>query len=168
MMPIAIPVAEAEARQDALARAFERAYAECWTPVFRFALAWTNDWPAAEDLAQEAFARLWRNRDRVDISTAALPWLLTTTRHLATDRFRQLRRRLGGGQPRQPSLDVEDRARWLDLRAAFGRLSPLERAALALTAVCGFDSEEAATALGTTAAAIRSAIFRARRKLEAA
>ena len=42
----------------------------------------------------------------------------------------------------------------------------LERAALALTAVSGLDSEEAATSLGTTSAAVRSAVFRARRKLE--
>ena len=34
--------------------AYERAFEEHWADVFRFALAWTNDWTAAEDLAQDA------------------------------------------------------------------------------------------------------------------
>ena len=74
--------------------AYERAYDEHWPDVFRFALAWTNDWAAAEDLAQESYLRLWNQRNRLDWSRPALPWLLVTTRRLATDRFRQLRRRL--------------------------------------------------------------------------
>ncbi len=51
----------------------------CWTPVFRFALALTNDWDVAEDLAQEAFTRLWVHRATVDWERPMLPWLLNTT-----------------------------------------------------------------------------------------
>ena len=40
--------------------AYEAAFARHWIDVFRFAIAWTNDWSAAEDLTQEAFLRLWR------------------------------------------------------------------------------------------------------------
>ena len=171
-MPIFVPAVPAStASAELIAPAFERAYADGWTPVFRLALAWTNDWPAAEEIAQEAFARLWARRDSVDWSEPILPWLLTTSRRLATDRFRRLRRALGQmGQVHvaDTSLDLDQRARWLDVRSAFSQLSPLERAALALTAVSGLDSEEAAQTLGTTSAAIRSAVFRARRKLEEA
>jgi RNA polymerase sigma factor (sigma-70 family) len=74
--------------------AYERAFEEHWTDVFRFALAWTNDWTSAEDLAQEAYLRLWNHRGGVDWSRPVMPWLLVTTRRLATDRFRTLRRRL--------------------------------------------------------------------------
>src|SRR5258705_6667184 len=74
--------------------AYDRAFEEHWSDVFRFALAWTNDWAAAEDLAQEAYLRLWNQRGRLDWSRPVLPWLLVTTRRLATDRFRALRRRL--------------------------------------------------------------------------
>ena len=73
--------------------AYERAFEAHWSDVFRFALAWTNDWAAAEDLAQEAYLRLWDNRGRLDWDRPVLPWLLVTTRRLATDRFRTLRRR---------------------------------------------------------------------------
>ena len=86
--------------------AYERAFEEHWTDVFRFALAWTNDWTAAEDLAQEAYLRLWNHRGHIDWSRPVLPWLLVTTRRLATDRFRNLRRRLLA--PTHAELDVLD------------------------------------------------------------
>jgi len=135
--------------------------------VFRFALAWTNDWSAAEDLAQEAYLRLWNQRARLDWSRPVLPWLLVTTRRLATDRFRALRRRLlPTSQP--ATLDQAVQARWLDVCAAMAELSPLERTALVMTAVEGATYEEAGRVLGTTAGALRAAVSRARTKLEAA
>ena len=147
--------------------AYERAYVEHWSDVFRFALAWTNDWAAAEDLAQEAYLRLWNGRARLDWDRPVLPWLLVTTRRLATDRFRTLRRRLlPTSQP--ATLDTAVQARWLDVAAAMARLSPLERTALIMTAVDGVTYEEAGRVLGTTAGALRAAVSRARTKLESA
>jgi RNA polymerase sigma factor (sigma-70 family) len=147
--------------------AYERAYVAYWSDVFRFALAWTNDWTAAEDLAQEAFLRLWNNRRQLDWDRSALPWLLVTTRRLATDRFRALRRRLLSSTP-PPTLDEATQARWLDVCAAMAVLSSLERAALVMTAMEGATYEEAAQVLGTTAGALRAAVSRARTKLETA
>lgn len=147
--------------------AYDRAFEEHWSDVFRFALAWTNDWAAAEDLAQEAYLRLWSQRGRLDWSRPVLPWLLVTTRRLATDRFRALRRRLlPTSQP--ANLDQAVQARWLDVCAAMADLSPLERTALVMTAVEGATYEEAGRVLGTTAGALRAAVSRARTKLEAA
>jgi len=147
--------------------AYERAYDEHWPDVFRFALAWTNDWAAAEDLAQESYLRLWNQRNRLDWSRPALPWLLVTTRRLATDRFRQLRRRLAPPPPPE-SLNDAVHARWLDVAAAMGSLTPIERSALVMTAIEGLPYEEAARVLGTTAGALRAAVSRARTKLEGA
>jgi RNA polymerase sigma-70 factor (ECF subfamily) len=147
--------------------AYERAFEEHWSDVFRFALAWTNDWTAAEDLAQEAYLRLWNQRARLDWNRPVLPWLLVTTRRLATDRFRALRRRLlPTSEP--ATLDQAVQARWLDVCAAMAELSPLERTALVMTAVEGATYEEAGRVLGTTAGALRAAVSRARTKLEAA
>jgi RNA polymerase sigma-70 factor (ECF subfamily) len=147
--------------------AYERAYEAHWSDVFRFALAWTNDWTGAEDLAQEAYLRLWNHRARVDWDRPVLPWLLVTTRRLATDRFRALRRRLL--QPSHPAtIDADLQARWLDVGAAMAHLSPLERTALVMTAVEGATYDEAALVLGSTAGALRAAVSRARTKLESA
>lgn len=147
--------------------AYERAFEEHWSDVFRFALAWTNEWTAAEDLAQDAYLRLWNNRARLDWTRPVLPWLLVATRRLATDRFRALRRRLlPSTRPEQ--LDETLHARWLDVCTAMAQLSSLERTALVMTAVEGASYEEASRVLGTTAGALRAAVSRARTKLEAA
>jgi RNA polymerase sigma-70 factor, ECF subfamily len=157
--------------QVAIARsteiAYERAYEEHWSDVFRFALAWTNDWAAAEDLAQEAYLRLWNHRAQLDWERPVLPWLLVATRRLATDRFRALRRRLLPA-PHPATLDTAVQARWLDVCAAMAELSPLERTAIVMTAVEGATYEEAGRVLGTSAGALRAAVSRARTKLETA
>jgi RNA polymerase sigma-70 factor (ECF subfamily) len=147
--------------------AYERAFEEHWTDVFRFALAWTNDWTSAEDLAQEAYLRLWNHRGQLDWGRPVLPWLLVTTRRLATDRFRVLRRRLLA-PTHAVAIDTDPalRTRWLDVSAAMRDLSPLERTALVMTAIQGATYEEAGRVLGTTAGALRAAVSRARAKLE--
>ena len=151
---------------DSHAGAFEAAYEAAWMPVFRFALAWTNDWLAAEDLAQEAFLRLWDRRAQVDWSVPVLPWLLVTIRRNATDRFRRLRRALAvrGGIAVAPGTDAG--IEWLDLRASFRALSALERSALVLTALEDLVASAAGTILGIGANAVRSAASRGRRKLK--
>jgi RNA polymerase sigma-70 factor (ECF subfamily) len=155
-------IAEAETG----ARAFETAYNGAWLPVFRFALAWTNDWAAAEDLAQESFLRLWDRRARIDWTQPVLPWLLTTTKRNATDRFRRLRRGLAARGPISVSPMADAGIVWLDLRTDFAVLSPLERAALVLTALEDMPATEAGTILGVEANAVRSAASRGRRKLK--
>ena len=147
--------------------AYARAYADDWQSTFRLALAWTNDWAAAEDLAQEAFVRLWDRRATIDWSRPVLPWLLVTTRRLATDRFRSLRVRARRPSP-PPSPDEALLVRWLDVRAAMAALSPLERSAVVLTAVEGLSYAEAAVVVGISPGALRAAVSRARQKLEIA
>jgi len=135
----------------------------CWTPVFRFALALTNDWDAAEDVAQEAFAKLWTHRDSVAWDRPLLPWLLTTTRHLALDRFRRIRRALARG-PVGPlrGLDGDERIAWLDVQRAMAELGSLDRAALTMVAVEGLGYEDVAVALGVSPGAVRARVSRAR------
>jgi RNA polymerase sigma-70 factor (ECF subfamily) len=146
---------------------YQRAFDRHWDDVFRFVLAWTNDWGAAEDLAQEAYLRLWQHRASLDWERPILPWLLVAARRLATNRFHALRRSI---LPRQaePSSDEAVRARWLDVRTAMARLSSLERTALVLTAVEGWTYAEVAQALDTSEGALRAAVSRAREKLEVA
>ena len=153
------PLVDAEKR-------FDEVFQTCWLPTFRFALAWTNDWPAAEDLAQDAFARLWTRRDTIDWSKPMLPWLLQVTRRLATDRFRRLRRvaRLTDS-PAPAALDSDARLRWLDLQSAMAVLTPVQRSALVLVTVVGLDYDAAAVALETTPGAVRAAVSRARSSL---
>jgi RNA polymerase sigma-70 factor (ECF subfamily) len=144
---------------EAPEREFDNAYQRYWLPVFRFALAWTNDWQSAEDLAQDAFLRLWAKRMEIDWSIATLPWLLTTTRNLATDRFRRLRRAVRlAARTDSAALDSDARLRWLDVREAMSRLTPLQRSSLVLTAVMDMETGVVAEALGISAGAVRAAL----------
>lgn len=154
------PVATAEAQ-------FEAAFERDWSGVFRFALASTNDIDAAADLAQDAYARLWEHRHSVDWSRSVLPWLLVTTRRLAIDRLRSMRRWLTLTGP-NTTFDDRARDRWLDTKKAMDQLSRNERLAIVLTAIEGYSSDEAAALLGISAGAVRAAVSRARDKLEAA
>lgn len=146
---------------------YQRAYDRYWHDVFRFTLAWTNDLTAAEDIAQEAYLRLWQHGASLDWERPILPWLLVAARRLANNRFQKLRRSI---LPRQaePWSDEAVRARWLDVRSAMATLSPLERTALVLTAVEGWSYAEVAEAVGTSDGALRAAVSRARTKLEVA
>lgn len=143
---------------------YERAFDDHWSDIFQFLLAWTNDWAAAEDLTQETFLRLWRNRVRVDWGTPILPWLIVTGRRLANDRFRQIARRLVGA-PSPSNFDEDQYVRWLDVRAALKNLSPLERSAVVLVTFQGTPTAEVARVLNTTPGAVRAALSRGREKL---
>jgi RNA polymerase sigma-70 factor (ECF subfamily) len=145
-------------------RRFDETYRETWPAVFRFAVAWTNDLSHAEDIAQEAFTRLWDRRATVDWERPVIGWLLVVTRRLATDRFRRLV--APSVTPRVRDLGEDGVAAWLDVRAAFGRLTARERAALISVGLLGFTPEEASEPLGMTAGAVRAAVSRAREKLE--
>lgn len=146
---------------------YEQAYERFSGDVFRFALAWTNDWAAAQDLTQEAYLRLWQHRISIDWRQPVLAWLVVTTRHLANNRFRSLSKWRTHTAPNEPAAE-SDRARWLDVQHALRRLSPLERTALILTAVEGWSYADVALAVHTSEGALRAAVSRARDKLEAA
>lgn len=153
---------------------FDRAYEENWQAVFRFAAAWTNDRDAAEDIAQDAFVRLWGHRATFDWSEPALPWLLVTARRLAASRFRVLKRlvsfalagptvhELTVGDAGSPGVD-----RWIDARKAMARLTPRERAALVGVGLMGLSTAEVGRALGVSEGAVRALISRARARLGA-
>jgi len=121
----------------------------------------------AEDIMQEAYLRLWKHREAIDWDRAVLGWLLVTARNLARNRFRALSRQVGQRRTDE-LLDETMHARWLDIRAAFGGLSPLERTALIMTAVEGWTYADAAKVLDTSEGALRAAVSRARQKLETA
>ena len=94
---------------------------------------------------------------RIEISGSSISML-------ATDRFRRLH--VPFAAPRVHDLNEDGVAAWLDVRAAFGRLSAKERAALVSTTLLGLTPDEAGDALGMTSGAVRSAVSRAREKLE--
>jgi RNA polymerase sigma-70 factor (ECF subfamily) len=144
----------------------------------------------AEDLAQETMLRAWKARDRYDAARASVrTWLYRIAANACLSALQgRARRPLPSGlgapsedpaAPLTPAFDVP----WLqpfpdarfdigvraDLRlalvAAMQVLPPRQRAVLVLREVLEFSAAEVAGQLGTTVAAVNSALQRARAAL---
>jgi len=132
--------------------------------------------PDAEDVVQEAFARL----ARTDIAGIEDPegWLVVVTSRLCLDRLRARRRRPADGlelgdDPFDPrALDPSDQVALVDnvsmaMHALLERLSPAERTSFVLHDVFQYSFDEVATVVGRSPASCRQLASRARRTLQA-
>jgi RNA polymerase sigma-70 factor, ECF subfamily len=135
----------------------------------------------AQDLAQEAFLRVWRERARFQPRAAFSTWLFTIALNLCRNR-----RRTAGRRPAPVSIDElarnhepehtgEDpfaRLRGAEVASRVGRalaaLPPNQRAALLLKRFEDLSYKEIAAVLAVTPAAVESLLVRARRTLAAA
>jgi RNA polymerase sigma-70 factor (ECF subfamily) len=126
----------------------------------------------AEDVVQEAFARLVREVAAGRAPDAARPWLYRVAHNLAVSELRGPRCREaeldvpGRPEPTSASAEAELEAWSLDpeLRAALGSLTPAARATV-LLAADGYTGREIAVVLGRTELASRALLCRARRAL---
>ena len=172
------PAAEAALLKDYAAgdaRA-ARALAAHYTPlVFAHAVRLLNDRAEAEDVAQEAMLRLWRQAPRWDANgTATLrTWLYRVTANLCIDRLRKTR--LDGLPPeievKDPSPGAEDgmqtKARHLALEDALMQLPDRQRQAVVLRHIEGLSNTEIAQIMDIGPRAVESLTARGKRALTA-
>jgi putative glutamine amidotransferase len=119
---------------------------------------------SAEDLAQEAFLRLWQRAPAGLDPSEQAAWLNRAATNLALDELRRRRRRDHG------SLDDEavaaltsDRTEALAVQEALSRLSAHERLLVLLRFQAGLSHAEIAETLAITPEAARKRVSRARR-----
>ena len=146
--------------------------------VYGLARSMVGDPNQAEDVAQEAFIRAWRNAPTYDPRRGSVhTWMLVITRSLAIDAMR-----LRKAQPVDPevlgTLDLqtssshgpeavtETSAQMREVRAALDELPPEQRQALLLAALCGRTaaeiSEIESIPLGTAKTRIRTGLLKVR------
>lgn len=129
----------------------------------------------AEDVAQDAFLRLWRNAATLELGPGGVrPWLRRVVTNLCIDRIRAGRNTsvvaevpeqvAPGGQDR--TLEERDLAVRVD--AALKQLPDRQRAALVLFHYEGLSQIEVGETLGVSDEAVESLLARARRTLKAA
>lgn len=147
---------------------FDGLFRAVYPRVLRSAQLMLGERAAAEDVAQEAFARL--------LAREALPrpdaerWLFKVSRNLAVSRWRQVRRLL-------PLVDAEAMEGWdvgddterraLLLNQAVRALPAKQREVVALRIYGELPYEEIARATGRTLGAVKQELHRARLALKA-
>ncbi len=157
--------------------AYGRMVAASQNTVTAVALAITRDVPASEDIAQEAFLSAWQNLKRLKTPDSFLPWLRQITRNLARDHLRGGKRRPLDGEaaelaiahaadpaatPMQQLIDDEREAVAADL---ISELPAESREVLLLYYREGQSSQQVATLLGMSDAAVRKRLSRARQSV---
>jgi RNA polymerase sigma factor (sigma-70 family) len=130
----------------------------------------------AEELAAETFVRVWQQRARFRTGAAFRPWLFAIAVNLARNRLRWWRRRpvvsldawLGkkGTEPEgaqgDPLRSAEGRERAVTVRDAIAGLPRHLREPLVLFEYEELSHQEIAAALGCTAKAVETRLYRAR------
>jgi len=146
--------------------------------VYGLARSMVGDSDLAEDVAQEAFLRAWRNAGAYDSRRGSVhTWMLVITRNLAIDAMRLRRAQpvdpevfatldLVTSVARGPEATAETNAELRDLRSALDGLPAEQRQALLLAGLGGRTaaeiSEIESIPLGTAKTRIRTGLAKVR------
>jgi len=132
-----------------------------------------RDEAEAEDIAQEALLRLWRQGQSLDVGPAGVgPWLKKVVSNLSIDRLRVRGRfDVTDEPPEQPqpanqlrSLEQQELAERVE--DALRRLPDRQRLALTMFHYEGLTMQEVGSMMGVSAEAVESLLARARRSLK--
>ncbi|AMV44378.1 RNA polymerase sigma-70 factor [Paraburkholderia caribensis] len=128
----------------------------------------------AEDVAQEAFMRIWKQAPRWREGEARFDtWLHRVVLNLCYDRLRAHREQPADELPDHadpaatPDAQLEAQSREARVRAALAALPARQREALVLNYYQDLSNIEAAALMGITVDALESLLSRARRNLRA-
>ncbi len=161
---------EASARRDQ--RAFAAIVARHHAPVYRLAWRLLNGNADAEDVAQEAFVKLWLNPAQVRDAKALKGWLMRVAANLATDRLRRKSHadldEIGEVADTGKRADGELAERAATRRVDEGIAKLPERQKLAVTLVYfeNMTNIAAAAVMDISVEAVESLLARARRSLK--
>ena len=123
----------------------------------------TGNRAEAEELAQDAFLKVWERWERVADMEEPIGYLYRTAKNLFRKRYRRavlaLRKTVSEELRKDEFSTVEDRS---IVARALVELTSRQRAALVLTELIGFSSEEAGNMLGVSAGKVRALASRGR------
>jgi RNA polymerase sigma-70 factor (ECF subfamily) len=149
---------------------FEKTFDELHAGLFRYCHRLTGDPDVADDVAQEAFVRLYDHRVEGD-EHGIRAWLFRTATHLVRDRYRvdENRRRLLEANPVEPAaLEWPDRGVQREedvarVRTALENLGERDRAML-LARYEGFSYREIAEAFDVASGSVGTLLARAEKR----
>lgn len=137
--------------------------------LFRRLWLVTGNRAEAEDIMQDAFLKLWERWDRVTEIDDTTAYLYRTAMNVFRRRYRRgllaLKHLVAFGPGIDEFAQADERQ---TVSRALAMLTPRQRAALVLTEMLGFSSEEAAKTLGVKSSTVRALAFQGRAALRSA
>jgi RNA polymerase sigma-70 factor (ECF subfamily) len=166
----------AVSRDESLARDFEQRLADCPKLAYRVALGVLHNTAEAEDVAQEAMLRAYRNFHRLRDRERFRGWLVRMAFRLALDRIRTKGRRerhehdatrLLEGSRREANVEnlVVSREYERQVARALDALPERLRIVMVLAAIEGYNTAEVAKLAGLPEGTVKSRLYLARKKL---
>jgi RNA polymerase sigma-70 factor (ECF subfamily) len=147
--------------------AFESFFEEQKERLLRTLSVITGSRAEAEDLAQEAFTRVFERWETVAAMEDPAGYLHRTAMNLFRNQYRRTKvaiaRAAGIGPEQDVFKSVDDRD---TATRALGALTPRQRAALVLTEALGYSGEEAGQLLGIKASTVWALTHQARAALQ--
>lgn len=136
--------------------------------VYRFILKNLKDEPAAQDIVQESYVRLWEKVKDIAFEKAKA-YLFTTAYHTMIDHIRKNQRLSPMDETYNQTYD-ETPGTYNDLKevidAAVAKLPDIQRSAIMLRDYEGYSYEEIGTILNLNESQVKVYIFRARTYLK--
>jgi len=131
--------------------------------LFRFVLKSIKDRYAAEDIVQDSYEKMWKNRENID-GTKVKSYLFTTAYHTMIDRLRKDKRMIatdelpiGSEGPSGQYSDLKER-----LGEAVQRLPEVQRMVLVLRDFEGYSYQEIGQLCDLGESQVKVYIYRAR------
>ena len=147
---------------------FDAFFRETFAQVARAAALVARDPGTGQELAQEAFFRLYERWDRFESEEHARRFAYRVAVNLARSHLRKhLRVRLSGLEPRDRDVALPTDS-FADLADALGALSGRQRAAVVLVDYVGLEAADVAEVLGIEPSTVRAHVMRGRRALRRA
>jgi RNA polymerase sigma factor (sigma-70 family) len=134
---------------------FDAFFAAQSQTLFRRMWLVTRDRHEAEEIVQDAFLSLFERWDRATSWEDPTSYLYRTAFNMWKNRRRRAARAVRNVLSSDPGDEFEAADTRTIVGAALAHLSPRQRAAVVLTELLGFSSEEAARALGVRAVTVR-------------
>ncbi|MEO1261864.1 MAG: RNA polymerase sigma factor [Bacteroidota bacterium] len=138
--------------------------------LFRFSFNIVNDAAEAEDVVQEVFIKLWKQRENIEQIKNIEAWCMRATRNLSIDKIRSKHRRTEGFQE---GFDMKDEAPspyqqaagndiFSKIKNLMRRLPDKQRMVMELRDIEGLSYQEVADALEISLDQVKVNIYRAR------
>lgn len=131
-----------------------------------------------EDLEQEVFVRVWKNKDKYTEKGSLRSWINTVAKNISKDYLRLASRRHEQNTTSDdevvnaikdtkvtPELRLQSKIREKRIIKAIDNLRPKLKEVIMLCDIEGYTYEEAATTLGVPIGTIKSRIFTAKKEL---